>query len=262
MAGAEDPDDAPQIISAITVISLSVVLSIILFAYTLNRTLLPKDSPTKLRLLFVWHMFDAIVHFLLEGSYLYNCFFSWAPFPNYDELPDVNYFPVPMTPSGVWFLGETSRLYGSFYGKNPMASLWREYSRADRRWGGTDLTIISLELLTVFIMGPLAIYVCNLLRKQQISKAFFWMTVIATGELYGGFMTFAPEWLTGSPNLDTSNFIFLWIYLVFFNAGLWVVIPLWILYESYQAINDAFATSSKGRIPRTWQTPVANKKRQ
>lgn len=27
-------------------------------------------------------------------------------------------------------------------------------------------------------------------------------------------MTFCPEWLTGSPNLDTSNWLFLWVYLV------------------------------------------------
>ena len=55
----------------------------------------------------------------------------------------------------------------------------------------------------------------------------FWMVVLATGELYGGelrgmgmvkrseadvkigFMTFCPEWLTGSVNLDTSNFMYL-----------------------------------------------------
>lgn len=27
--------------------------------------------------------------------------------------------------------------------------------------------------------------------------------------LHPGWMTFAPEWLTGSPNLDTSNWIYL-----------------------------------------------------
>lgn len=27
-------------------------------------------------------------------------------------------------------------------------------------------------------------------------------------------MTFCPEWLTGSPNLETSNFLYLWVYLV------------------------------------------------
>jgi hypothetical protein len=32
-----------------------------------------------------------------------------------------------------------------------------------------------------------------------------------------GWMTFAPEWLTGNQNLDGSNFMFMWVYLVFFN---------------------------------------------
>lgn len=55
-----------------------------------------------------------------------------------------------------------------------------------------------------------------------------------------GFMTFAPEWLTGSPNLDTSNFMYLWVYLFFFNT-LWVWFPLWILYEAHHNITTAFA---------------------
>jgi len=46
--------------------------------------------------------------------------------------------------------------------------------------------------------------------KGRLSgKLAFWIIVLAVGELYGGFMTFAPEWLTGSPSLDTSNFMYL-----------------------------------------------------
>ena len=56
-------------------------------------------------------------------------------------------------------------------------------------------------------------------------------------------MTFAPEWLSGSTHLDTSNFMYLWIYLFFFNT-LWVVFPLWVLYEARQDINLAFARAS------------------
>lgn len=51
-------------------------------------------------------------------------------------------------------------------------------------------------------------------------------------------MTFAPEWLTGSPNLVTDNFMYKWVYLVFFNAALWVVIPAWILCEAYGRIAE------------------------
>lgn len=52
-------------------------------------------------------------------------------------------------------------------------------------------------------------------------------------------MTFAPEWLTGSQNLDTSNFMFLWVYLVFFNT-LWVWMPLYALYIAFIDIGSAF----------------------
>jgi hypothetical protein len=45
-------------------------------------------------------------------------------------------------------------------------------------------------------------------------------------------MTFCPEWLTNSENLDTSNWMYLWLYLVFFN-GIWVVIPFYLMWHSW-----------------------------
>ena len=45
-------------------------------------------------------------------------------------------------------------------------------------------------------------------------------------------MTFCPEWLTGSKNLRTDNFLYLWVYLVFFN-GLWVILPVYMLWQSW-----------------------------
>ena len=63
-----------------------------------------------------------------------------------------------------------------------------------------------------------------------------------------GFMTFAPEWLSGSANLDTSNFMYLYVYLIFFNM-LWVVFPLWVLYEAYGNINRAFVEASSANSP-------------
>jgi hypothetical protein len=55
-----------------------------------------------------------------------------------------------------------------------------------------------------------------------------------------GFMTFCPEWLTGNINLDGSNFMYMWVYLVFFNM-LWVFIPLYAVWYSINDISDAFA---------------------
>lgn len=53
-------------------------------------------------------------------------------------------------------------------------------------------------------------------------------------------MTFCPEWLTGNINLDGSNFMYMWVYLVFFNM-LWVFIPLYAVWYSISDISNAFA---------------------
>jgi hypothetical protein len=236
--------EPPSFISVTTVLSLLSTIAILLTAYILSSISLPKKTPTKIRLLFIWHAFDALIHFILEGSYLYNCFFSYTTRPtNLDKLTP---FASPYLPPNIFFLNQPDRIYGADHGTNPFAALWREYARADARWGGSDLTVISLELLTVFIAGPLAVYICSLLARQR-GEAWFWMTVLATGELYGGWMTFAPEWLSGSPNLDGSNWMYLWLYLVFFNAGLWVLIPGWILYEAYGRIGNALGRVDGGK---------------
>jgi hypothetical protein len=55
-------------------------------------------------------------------------------------------------------------------------------------------------------------------------------------------MTFCPEWLTGNPNLDGSNPVYLWVYLWFAN-GIWVVIPAILLWQSFVAMNQSFSTT-------------------
>lgn len=56
-------------------------------------------------------------------------------------------------------------------------------------------------------------------------------------------MTFCPEWLTGNVNLDSSNFMYLWVYLVFFNM-LWVFIPIYAIYIASADVFDAFKVRS------------------
>lgn len=135
-----------------------------------------------------------------------------------------------------------------------LARLWREYAKADSRWGGADLTVISLELLTVFMAGPAALYVCRLIARiskaghavdkgRLKSRMWFVLIALSTGELYGGFMTFCPEWLSGNESLATDDLVYLWLYLFFFNT-VWVWIPLWILYEGYNELSAAFIGSA------------------
>lgn len=234
-----------------TLLSIGFALSFMPIAFGLGTSLIP-SSQLRNRALFMWHAYDALTHLFIEGSFLYECFFSYivvdGPIGTTSLLKEPPYY----------FLGYKDRLYGAKYGTGPSARLWQEYAKADHRWATADTTVIALELLTVFLAGPAAIYICYLLykigsnkesstadvRRLGSTKAKLWLvaSAVATGELYGGFMTFAPEWLSANSQLDASNPVFLWLYLVFFNM-LWVFIPLWILTEAYKELKAAFVTA-------------------
>lgn len=236
-----------------TLLCIAFALSFMPIAYVLGSTLIP-SSQTRNRILFYWHAYDALTHLFIEGSFLYECFTSYATLPA----------GVASNPA---FLGLKDRVYGAAYGgSQPSARLWQEYAKADHRWATADPTVVSLELLTVFLGGPAAIYVCYLLwassrtapssvatsnieiENKASAKSKLWLvaTSLATAELYGGFMTFAPEWLTGSPGLETGNAVYLWFYLIFFNT-LWVWIPIWVLYEAAKEVREAFVLAEGGK---------------
>ena len=213
---AEGATEEPSFLSATTIAALSTLISIIAAAYAASLRLLPASTSSKWRFFFIWHAADGLVHLILEASYIYNCFFTYKSLP----APTTDYpHPAALLATANNFLGRSDRVYGSFYGNNVFAKLWQDYAQADKRWGGADPTVISLELLTVLIDGPLAIYVCDLIRKgagaagsgRLSGKLFYWGSILAVAELYGGFMTFCPEWLTGSLNLDTSSFMKLYV---------------------------------------------------
>ncbi|EWC47172.1 hypothetical protein DRE_03541 [Drechslerella stenobrocha 248] len=207
-----------EAIDTITIVSLVFVLGLLIIAYFVSLSALPPAATNTIRFIFIWHLFDALTHLTLEGSFLYHSFFSFST-----------------TPSGL-------KLYGADFSSAPMAKIWQEYSKADTRWGVADPVVVAIELPTVLLEGPGAAYICYLLAKEK-QQVWFWILVVAVGEIYGGWMTFAPEWLTGSPALDTSNWMYLWLYLFFFNT-LWVFIPGWLCWESYRRIVGGLNTAN------------------
>lgn len=67
-----------------------------------------------------------------------------------------------------------------------------EYARADARFAGADPGLVAMELITVFIGGPIACYVCWLIRRGDEGGVSFWGAVLATMELYGGELPMLP----------------------------------------------------------------------
>ncbi|KAB5595605.1 hypothetical protein CTheo_843 [Ceratobasidium theobromae] len=195
--------------TAISFYSLAGVVAILATAYSASNQLLKKNASLAERTTFVWLAFDALIHFIFEGSFLYYSTF-----------------------------GRTVN-----NGTGVFAEMWREYARADFRWGVADETVVSLELLTVFGAGPLCCYLLYQLVNND-PRRHYWIIVLCTAEIYGGWMTFCPEWLTGSKNLRTDNFLYFWVYLMLMNL-IWVFVPLWLMVDSYQAVASALRTQPK-----------------
>lgn len=152
------------------------------------------------KLILFWLFWDIFIHFGLEGPFVYLSV--------YGTIKD----------SQQW-----------------IALPWKEYGKADKRWLVSDPTVVSLELLTVGFVAPLCVVLIYAICAKRHYRHWLQL-VVCTCELYGGWMTFCPEWLTGSQNLVTSNWLFLWVYLVFFNM-LWVVVPVLMMWQSWNALS-------------------------
>eukprot|EP00638_Chattonella_subsalsa_P018881 CAMPEP_0117888362 /NCGR_PEP_ID=MMETSP0950-20121206/21809_1 /TAXON_ID=44440 /ORGANISM="Chattonella subsalsa, Strain CCMP2191" /LENGTH=268 /DNA_ID=CAMNT_0005746663 /DNA_START=35 /DNA_END=841 /DNA_ORIENTATION=+ len=157
----------------------------------------------------IWLVIDAVTHLTIEFGY---CLLSLLNIPP----------------------GEHSSIIGF---------IWNEYGKADQRWAVRDPVILSIELLTV-LAGVLCIVILHAIWYQMPYRHVL-QVVLCVCELYGGWMTFMPEWLSGSTSLNTSCFMYTWVYLFFMN-GLWVWVPLILLWESFAQITEACKISQKG----------------
>lgn len=62
----------PDLFDEVTLISLASTVAILLVAYGASLKALSSSTPGRYRFLFIWHAFDALIHFFLEGSFLYH----------------------------------------------------------------------------------------------------------------------------------------------------------------------------------------------
>ena len=65
----------------------------------------------------------------------------------------------------------------------------KEYASADYRWGRADSTVVALEILTVFGAGPICCYVLKQIVQDDPAR-HYWLIVLSTAELYGGYVGF------------------------------------------------------------------------
>jgi len=198
-ANPKTPVDYDKFTLSLTILNIPIIVGVILIWFLLRRR---KFSD---KLILTWYWVDACTHLILEHAFVVLSIFGAQSFP-----------------ANVWI------------------DVWKEYGLADKRWAyKLDTAVVSLEILTVYIVGPL----CLLAFYGLIRRANWFHVVqvtIAVAELYGGWITFCPEWLNANQALDGSTPIRLWLYLTFFNC-IWVVIPLILIYQSWGYLSKAVA---------------------
>ncbi|XP_030610085.1 emopamil-binding protein-like [Archocentrus centrarchus] len=191
---------APPGLSLVSVLSLLACCAQ-LFAAVLLTQRYGGRSSTEDRFILLWLFYDVIVHLTLEGPFVY-----------------------------MSLVGTVEASTG------PLAELWKEYGKADSRWLVSDPTIVSIEMLTVIFASMLALLLIHAILKDKYYRHFL-QIALCVCELYGGCMTFCPDWLLGSPHLNTSTWLYLWVYLVFFN-GVWVLVPVLLLLQSWFSLRS------------------------
>lgn len=67
-----DPGLPPDLFDQTTLVSLASTVLILAVAYGTSLKALSPSTPGSYRFLFIWHAFDALIHFFLEGSFLYH----------------------------------------------------------------------------------------------------------------------------------------------------------------------------------------------
>ena len=165
------------------------------------------------KLIFWWFTFDAAIHTFFEGSFVFASL--------------ENQFTGGVANSNLPVL---------------MTCVWTEYGKSDYRWLYGDPGVVCLEIVTVLMEAPLCWLILYLMLKKSPWRHPI-QILICIGELYGLYMTFIPEWIYGSPNLDGSTFLYYWIYLG--SNWPWLFVPLILTIQSMIVCAKAIQKTQK-----------------
>ncbi len=138
----------PDLFDQTTLVSLASTVAILTVAVAVSRRVLDPATSGSLRFLFIWHAFDALIHFCLKAA---SSTTASSQSSTLGLLKDAsNYYPDPHN-----YLGTSNLVHGSQAGgENPLAQLWMVYARADKRWAGVDLVRISVAAKRAKNMHP------------------------------------------------------------------------------------------------------------
>ncbi|KAF4123100.1 cholestenol Delta-isomerase [Geosmithia morbida] len=118
------------------------------------------------------------------------------------------------------------------------AQLWKEYTLSDSRYLTLDVFTVCVEMITVFVWGPLSLLVLLAILRGHDGRHPL-QIIVCVAHLYGVTLYYATNWAEGL-SCSRPEFLYYWVYYAGFNSP-WVFVPLVLLYDSFSQIQDAFA---------------------
>ncbi|KAI8959755.1 EBP-domain-containing protein [Daldinia sp. FL1419] len=130
--------------------------------------------------------------------------------------------------------------------QNVFAQLWKEYALSDSRYLTSDFFMLSIETITVFVLGPLCF--ANAVAIVRGSPARHALRIVACiAHLYGVALYYSTSlfetYFTGHSH-SRPEALYFWVYYVGFNLP-WAIIPAVLLYDSLSTITRAIGALEK-----------------
>jgi cholestenol delta-isomerase len=101
------------------------------------------------------------------------------------------------------------------------AQLFREYSHADSRYMVSDPLVVTLETMTVAVIGPFCIMAMKAIYFNSPNRHIYQL-IISVFHLISCSLYFIMDSYEGFPNCD-PEFVYFWVYFIGFNAP-WLVV--------------------------------------
>ncbi|MCL7041661.1 hypothetical protein MKW94_014821 [Papaver nudicaule] len=126
-----------------------------------------------------------------------------------------------------------------------LADVWKIYSLGDSRYAARESSLVTLEILTVFFVGPSCLLAVYAIAKRK-SYSDILQISISLGHLYAVALFYVTSFLQGN-NFASSPFYY-YSYIVLGNS-FWICIPILIIIRSWKEICAAVLAASHSRAP-------------
>ncbi|GAB5590501.1 hypothetical protein Unana1_05401 [Umbelopsis nana] len=128
------------------------------------------------------------------------------------------------------------------------AELLREYANSDSRYMVSDPLVLTLETMTVTVIGPLCVLAMIAIYNNSPTRHLYQLT-ISVFHLFSCSLYYILDSFEGFPSCNPDP-VYFWVYFVAFNSP-WIVVPLFLVFDSWSTVRKAMS-----RYQVRWERPI------